>query len=181
MIDAHTHCFPDEPFSNSQVWAEIHEEKHWLNLVNPDKKRSLQGWNSREKTLEVMNQSKIDQVVLLGWYWEHQSTCLWHNELMASWLSAAPDRFIAFASILPNSEVIAQLELAKSMGFRGVGELHPNIQNFSEHKNDWFRMAEWCLQENWPLNLHVTESLNLPHSGYQKTPFQNYLTNLLHK
>lgn len=175
MIDAHIHCFPDEPFSKSQLWAKAHQEQHWLNLVSPKNKRTLQTWNSKEKTLEVMAESKIDQVILLGWYWEHPSTCVWHNKLMASWLSSAPERFIAFASIYPNTEIISQLEFAKSLGFRGVGELHPSIQKFSENKKDWFRMAEWCVQESWPLNIHVTESLNLPHSGYQKTPFNSYL------
>lgn len=175
MIDAHIHCFPETPFSQSKEWAETKNEKYWLSLVNPKNSRSLQSWNSIERTLSVMREAKLDQAILLGWYWEHQSTCIWHNELMASWQKQSPNQFITFASILPNQNVIEQLEYAQSMGFKGVGELHPSIQKFSENKRHWFQMAEWCVQENWPLNLHVTESLNLPHPGYQATPFDCYL------
>ena len=175
MIDAHTHCFPNDPFSNSKVWAQTNKEDYWLRLVAPNKKSSLQRWNTKEQTLKVMDDANIEKIVLLGWYWEHESTCLWHNQLMQSWFKEAPDKFIGFASILPNHSILKQLEIAKSMGFRGVGELHPSVQNFSGNKRHWYQMAEWCIQENWPINIHVTESLNLPHSAYTQTPFQFYL------
>ena len=75
MIDAHTHCFPNDPFSNSKVWAQTNKEDYWLRLIAPNKKSSLQRWNTKEQTLKVMHDANIEKIILLGWYWEHESTC----------------------------------------------------------------------------------------------------------
>lgn len=175
MIDAHTHCFPPDLYKKCESWAHQNKEAHWLSLVAPKNKSSIQGWSSAEETLEQMDLAKVSKSLLLGWYWEHSATCRWHNQLMKSWMDKANNRFIGFASIFPSEAPIDQLEEASSMGFRGVGELHPTIQGFSENKENWYAMAEWCSDKKWPINLHVTEAMNLSHAGYVSTPFQDYL------
>ena len=175
MIDAHTHCFPPEISKDVQAWAKQYNELHWLQLVAPEGKKSLQGWASIDTTLKSMDRAGVEKSILLGWYWEHKATCIRQNELIHAWLEQAPDRFIGFASIHPKADPIDQLERAKAMGFRGVGELHPRLQQYSEHKFEWQALAEWCSRELWPINLHVTEGLNHSHDAYIHTPFDDYL------
>lgn len=175
MIDAHIHCFPPEISNDVHAWAEQYNEPHWLQLVAPVGKKSLQGWASMETTLKSMDRAGVEKSILLGWYWEHKATCIRQNELMHSWLEQAPDRFIGFASIHPQDNPIDQLERAKAMGFRGVGELHPGLQQYSKYKSEWQTLADWCSSEHWPINLHVTEGLNHAHDAYIPTPFDNYL------
>ena len=124
IIDCHTHAYPSELVTDPRAWARVHRESHWSELVSPPDRPSIQGWSDLDSMLLSMDAACVDQAVLLGWYWEHESTCRWHNEAMAKWIQAAPKRLIGFAAIFPNENVIDQLEAAKSMGFRGVGELH---------------------------------------------------------
>ena len=175
MIDAHTHCFPPEISDNITQWAITYNESHWLKLVAPNKKPSLQGYASKEGMIEAMDCAKVSQSILLGWYWENKATCIRHNELMKQWMDFAPMRFHAFASIYPNDEPIQQLELAHSMGFKGVGELHPTIQHYDQYKDRWHTMAEWCETNNWPMNFHVSEGLNVKYPNFIPTPFDIYL------
>ncbi len=175
MIDAHTHCFPNDLFNKCESWAHENQELHWLSLVAPKNKPSIQGWSSAQETLDQMDLAKVSKSLLQGWYWEHQATCRWHNQQMRRWMDLDNNRFIGFASIFPNEAPIAQLEAALSMGFQGVGELHPTIQKFSENKDNWYAMAQWCSDKGWPISLHVTEAMNISHAGYVETPFQDYL------
>jgi predicted TIM-barrel fold metal-dependent hydrolase len=175
MIDAHTHCFPPEISDNITQWATTYNESHWLKLVAPNNKPSLQGYASKEGMIEAMDCAKVSQSILLGWYWENKATCIRHNQLMKQWMDFAPMRFHAFASIYPNDEPIQQLELAHSMGFKGVGELHPTIQHYDQYKDRWHTMAEWCETNNWPMNFHVSEGLNVKYPNFITTPFDIYL------
>ena len=175
MIDAHTHCFPPEISDDAVQWAYTYNEPHWLSLVDPKDKQSLQGWATKEAMIQAMDSAHVSQSILLGWYWEHKATCLKHNELMKEWMDFVPKRYLAFASIYPNEDPIQQLELARSMGFKGVGELHPTIQNYEENKTHWFAMAEWCESNKWPINFHVSEGLNVKYPNFTPTPFDIYL------
>lgn len=180
MIDAHTHCFPPEISKDVHAWAEKYKEPHWLQLVAPKGKQSLQGWASLEMTLRAMDRAGIEKSILLGWYWQQKATCIRQNELIHDWLLSAPDRFIGFASIYPQDDPITQLERAQEMGFRGVGELHPQLQQYSKYKAEWRALAEWCSRRRWPINVHVTEGLNQAHDAYIKTPFDDYLELAIH-
>ena len=175
IIDCHTHVYPSELVNDPRAWARVHGESHWSELVSPPDRPSIQGWSDLDSMLLSMDAGCVDQAVLLGWYWEHESTCRWHNEAMAKWMQAAPKRLIGFAAIYPNENVIDQLEAAKSMGFRGVGELHMGIQDFDNGGPYWQAMARWCVENNWPINCHATEAVGHDHPGSIPTPLQNFV------
>ena len=163
IIDCHTHAYPDEVTSNPLEWANKHGEHHWAELVAPEGRKSIQGWSDPAQMLATMDSANVDEAILLGWYWTKESTCRWHNKVMAEWISYAPDRFNGFASIYPNNNVIDQLETAKALGFIGVGELHIGVQNYQESVTHWQCMAKWCANLDWPINFHVTDtSIRLP-------------------
>lgn len=173
MIDCHTHCFPESIQADPRAWAEAQRESHWAELVAPLDRPSIQDWATPQKMLKAMDHAGIDQAVLLGWYWEQETTCNWHNTEIANWVAQAPDRFIGFASIYPNGNVTEQLNHASELGLRGVGELHCGVQKFNAHSDGWLALAEFCSKHQWPVNLHVTEAAgkNPPHSV--PTPLQS--------
>ncbi len=178
IIDSHTHCYPAELAAAPRAWAEAHGEPHWAELVAPLDRPSIQGWATIEQTLAAMDAAGVAQSVLLGWYWENEATCRWQNEIIAEWVKSAPERFIGFAAIHPGGSaesVIAQCEYALSLGLRGVGELHPGIQQFNSSSEGWQALADWCMAHDWPINLHATEAVGHEHPGSVPTPLNDFL------
>jgi predicted TIM-barrel fold metal-dependent hydrolase len=176
IIDCHTHCYPDEIAAGPRAWAEARRELHWADLVAPRDRKTIQDWADPAKFLARMDEAGVDQAVLLGWYWENEATCRWHNEVIADWVREAPERFIGFAAILPNENVVEQLELARGLGLRGVGELHPGVQGFDAASEAWQALAHWCADRGWPVNCHATAETIPDHPSAVPTPLQDYIT-----
>lgn len=175
IIDCHTHAYPAEVVAAPRAWAEAQGELHWAELVAPSDRKSIQGWSDPEGMLTAMDAAGVAQAVLLGWYWTQECVCRWHNAVMAEWIQSAPDRFIGFAAIFPNENVVDQLEAAKAMGFRGAGEMHIGVQGLDEARLHWETMAKWCASEGWPINFHVTETAGHEHPGAIATPLQEFV------
>lgn len=175
IIDCHTHCYPTALAAQARTWADSRGEHHWANLVAPARRNSIQDWADPPEFLAAMDAASVDRAVLLGWYWQHESTCRWHNAVIAQWVRQAPDRFIGFAAILPNANVIQQLEQAQSLGLRGVGELHPGVQGFDARSPHWRTLADWCAAQHWPVNCHATSESGQDHPDAVATPLQDYI------
>lgn len=175
IIDCHTHCYPEEIAAAPRTWAEARRELHWADLVAPKDRKTIQDWADPEKFLAKMDEAGVNRAVLLGWYWENEATCRWHNEVIAEWVRNNPERFIGFAAILPNQNVIEQLELAQAMGLRGVGELHPGVQGFNPDSKSWQALARWCAAHGWPVNCHATAEKVPDHPSAVPTPLQDYI------
>jgi uncharacterized protein len=175
VIDCHTHCFPIELGQAPQAWAGPRNEPHWADLVAPRDRKSIQDWTSPEKMLRAMDEASVDRAVLLGWYWETEAVCRWHNEQIASWCATEPERFIGYASIRPNENTIAQLKDAHALGLCGVGELHPGVQHFDSTSRHWLELAQWCTERNWPVNFHCTRPIG-DHPLAVPTPLEDYAT-----
>jgi len=175
IIDCHTHCYPDDIVAAPRAWAEARRELHWADLVAPKDRKTIQDWADPEKFLAEMDQADVARAALLGWYWENEATCRWHNEVIAEWVRDQPERFIGFAAILPNENVIEQLELAQAMGLRGVGELHPGVQGFSSDSESWQALARWCAARHWPVNCHATAEQSPDHPSAVPTPLRDYI------
>ncbi len=178
IIDCHTHCYTNELSTDPIAWANANDELHWAKLVTPSGRASIQGWATPDEMLAAMDACGVQKAVLLGWYWENEATCRWHNELIAQWMATAPERFIGFAAIHPGgskADVIKQCNYAQSLGLRGVGELHPGVQQFDSSGAGWQAMANWCIEHNWPVNIHATEVVgrNLP--GTVQTPLRDFV------
>ncbi len=174
IIDCHTHCYPAKVVADPRGWATQQAEPHWAELVAPQNKRSIQGWATPEQMLEAMDQAGVAKAALLGWYWENESTCRWHNEVISEWCECAPERLIGFAAVYPNKAVIDQLEYARSLGLCGVGELHPGVQGFDSASASWHALGDWCTAQHWPVNFHTSRPSG-DHPLAVATPMEDYL------
>jgi len=178
IIDAHTHCYPREAARDPRAWARERGEAHWADLVAPVDRPSLQDWCDVDEMLRAMDAAGVERAVLLGWYWENEATCRWHNRFMAEWMASAPERFVAFAAIQPASgpdATLAQLREAESLGFQGAGELLGPVQGFRFDDPGFEALARWTAERGWPINCHATETAGLDHPGRVDTPLQDFV------
>ena len=176
IIDCHVHRYPSEVSKDPVGFAKTRGEGHWLQLVAPENKTSIQGWADGDKMRADMETSGVDKVALLGWYWENQETCFLHNKWHAEWIKEDSGRFIAFAAAhaLAGNRSIEDLKRARDLGFRGIGEIMPAVQGFSMRDPGWRKIVEFAIDEDWPVNFHVSEPVGRPHQGRFPTPFEDF-------
>ncbi len=177
VIDCHTHAYPEALAADPAGWARARGEAHWSALVAPpDGRASLQGWVTPKRMLADMDAAGVERAVLLGWYWEHQDTCAWHNAWLADCVREAPDRFVAFASVQPRDgeRALEDLKRAVDAGLTGVGEVFPAAQGFSMQDPAWARIVSFAAANKLPLNLHVPEPVGRAYPGRVDAPLADY-------
>jgi len=177
ILDAHVHAYPPELFTDARGWANAHHEPWFADCVAPSDRPSIQGWSDVDQLLHDMDQAQVEQVVLLGWYWQNQSTCEWQNQLFAQWRAAHPDRIQAFATTKPSSgsRGLDNVKRCLDSGFLGIGELLPQVQDFSLADEEFAALVELATSAQVPINLHVTDPLLPPGPGSIATPLETYL------
>ena len=177
MIDCHIHRYPPEVFEKPSAWALRMGESHWSRLVAPANGNSLQGWADRSRLLKDMDRAGLDRVVMLGWYWEHQTSCDLQNQWHLDWLKEDPDRLLAFAAVQPRQGEIAfdSVRRAIDEGCRGIGEMMPAVQGFGRDNSIWLKILQWAQENSIPVNMHVTEPVGHEYAGKVETPLSDYL------
>lgn len=176
-IDSHVHFFPKELRNCPITWAKNHSEPLWQQCVAPTDRQSIQGWASDKEMLKAMDEAAIERVILLGWYWENQTTASSQNRIYKELMLKYPDRISAFAALQPSQTKDALEELAwiKDNGFLGVGELHAQAQGYSL-KSDCFRQILEAMDgSGLILNFHVTDPNSKDHPGKVETPLADFL------
>lgn len=177
VIDSHTHRYPPEVFRDPHAWGIAQKELHWASLVTSTRgKPSLQGWADREQMLEAMDKAGVDRAIMLGWYWEHHSTCELQNRWYAQWIQEDPQRFSAFAGVQPlaGKRALDTVRWAADEGFVGIGELFPRVQGFAMDHPFWLQIVELAIERGLAINIHVTEPVGRDYPGKVETPFAEY-------
>lgn len=178
IIDAHIHAYPPEVFAEPLKWGPAHREAWWTYCVAPPHQPTLQGWATVGQLVLDMDAAGIDQVVMLGWYWENQATCDLQNSWFLDWHRAFPDRIQAFACVNPAAGAPGResLERALDAGLCGIGELLPQAQGGDLLDDNWSRVCALAAARGVPINLHVTDPLGVnPESCVKATPLEPYL------
>ena len=176
IIDCHVHRYPEKVSKDPVAFAESRGEKHWLQLVAPKGKASIQGWANGSEMRNDMEAGGVNKVAMLGWYWENPETCFEHNRWHADWLKEDSEHFLAFAATHPlgGNQSIEDLKRARDSGFQGIGEIMPTVQGFSMQDPEWRRIVEFAIGEDWPVNFHVSEPVGPPHAGRIPTPLEDF-------
>ena len=173
VCDAHVHCYPDEVAGDPQAFARIHGEDHWWNLVSS----GPQGWADTDQLVQAMDRDGIDKAVLVGWYWQNPQSCRLQNDWYARSVQSYPDRLVAFAAVHPDDpDLQQQLEAARDWGAVGLGECFPAIQSAMGWKSPgWDTILKWTTDNDWPVNLHVTEPVGHDYPGRMETPLHELI------
>lgn len=177
IIDAHIHAYPADVFASPRRWAAQRDESWWADTVDPVDRCSIQGWADVDTLIRDMDTAGIDRAVMLGWYWQHQSTCEENNHWMAQWRRAHPDRLYAFAAVNPAAGQMAidQTRRWLNEGFSGIGELLDRVQGYRYADNDFAALAALAADYRAPLNLHVTDPKLHDRPGMQPTPLSEFI------
>ena len=130
IIDCHIHMYPPEVFANPIAWGVARGEPWWTESVAPAKRATIQGWADIPRLIADMDRAGIERSVMLGWYWEQQSTCNEQNGWFIEWVRERRDRLSAFAAVQPaaGQEALDALQRALDVGLCGIGEILPQAQ-----------------------------------------------------
>ena len=177
IIDCHIHMYPLEVFANPIAWGVARGEPWWTESVAPAKRATIQGWADIPRLIADMDRAGIERCVMLGWYWEQQSTCNEQNGWFIEWVRERPDRLSAFAAVQPaaGQEALDALQRALDVGLCGIGEILPQAQGFMFDDPYWERVVGIAIERNLPINLHVTDPLTVNEAVTMPTPLPSYL------
>jgi uncharacterized protein len=179
VIDSHVHLYPPEANRDPAAWAAARGETHWATLCTRQRRngRGVQGFPSVDELLRAMDVAGINQAVLLGWYWQKQSSCEEQNRFYAACLRAHPDRLAAFATVHPaaGEAALAEIRWAQEQGFRGLGELSPHSQQVPSDDPRWGAVLALAGQLKLPVNLHVTDPASREFPGRVLTPLGDFI------
>jgi predicted TIM-barrel fold metal-dependent hydrolase len=177
IIDCHIHMYPPEVFANPIAWGRARREMWWTESVAPAKRATIQGWADIPRLLTDMDRAGIERCVMLGWYWENQSTCDEQNGWFIDWVREHPDRLSAFATVQPRAGQLAidALQRALDSGLCGIGEILPQAQGFPFDDPYWQKVVGIAVERNLPVNLHVTDPLTISDAVTKPTPLPDYL------
>ena len=173
IIDAHIHHYPEELTKDPATWARERGETHWANLMEAN---TLQGWPTLATLLADMERAHIQHTILQGWYWEHLSTCIWHNKWQSTWIKRHPEKLSAFASVQPlaGEAALDALKKAHDDGLQGIGEVFPAAQGFPMNHPTWLKMVSWATEHKMPIMLHVPEPAGHNYAGKISAPLSDY-------
>lgn len=178
IIDSHVHYYADEVIDDPGGWADKHNEQYWRRIVIGENDRvSIQGWASLDKLIKDMDAAGVDKVVLQGWYWEHQETCILQNKWYLDCLKRYPKQIIPFIAVQPKdgARVFEDLEYAYDNGAKGIGEVFPEVQGFSMEDPIWLKVVEWAIEKDFPITMHVTDPIGHDYLGRVESPLREYL------
>lgn len=178
IIDVHVHLYPDEVNADPIGWAGKAGEPLWAAMVEdrPDRK-VRQGWSSVDQLLRDMDAAAVAHAILLGWYWEKQETCAWHNRFYADCVRQHPDRLSAFATTQASSGAAALEEMKRSRddGLIGLGEMCPWSFGAKPTDSEWMQVFHLAVDMSWPVNLHVTDPDGRRYPGRVETPLEDVM------
>lgn len=176
-IDCHVHAYPSAVTQDPRTWAEARRELWWADCVAPHDRPSIQGWADADQMVRDLDVAGIDQAVMLGWYWQHQSTCDEQNAWMHAWQTQHPDRLRAFVAVNPTAGAQALTSTRRwlDQGFLGVGELLATVQGYAYTDEAFTALAELAREYQVPFNLHVTDPKLDGKPGMQSTPLEAFV------
>ena len=126
IVDAHCHILPPS-------FAERREE---LAACDATFAEILASSSARiagaPELLEAMERDGVDHAVVMGMGWSDYDVAVEANDHLIEAVCANPDRLTGFASVNPawGDAAVAEARRCADAGLRGVGELHPDTQDF---------------------------------------------------
>ena len=127
IIDFHAHLYPPS-FKTRREEIIIRQDDTFALLFGNPKARIA----SAPELLLAMDKSNVDVTVTLGLGWTSLNVAREANEYILRAAASSDDRLIPFCSVNPawGNEAVQEIERCAARGARGIGELHPDTQNF---------------------------------------------------
>ncbi len=126
IIDFHAHLYP--PSFKTRRDEIIRQDDTFALLFSNPKAETA----SAPELLQAMDESNVDVTVALGLGWTSLEIAREANDYILDAAAASSGRLIPFCSVNPawGQEAVTEIERCVAKGARGIGELHPDTQNF---------------------------------------------------
>ena len=125
IVDSHVHIFPPEVVRHRSEF--LRRDQFFAELYGNPRARIADA----ETLIESMDESDVKWSVAVGFGWQAQDLCAWHNDYLVESLRAYPDRLVALACVQPtDSRAVGEIERRIGDGCAGVGELMPHGQGY---------------------------------------------------
>ncbi|UCD09644.1 MAG: amidohydrolase [Dehalococcoidales bacterium] len=127
IIDFHTHIFSPRIKENRGKY--VSADPCFAGLYSDEKAKLV----TAEELIESMDNEEIDISVILNIGWTTHELCVETNDYIMEAVSRFPKRLIGFGSIQPLFPESAMKEMERCLrgGIKGIGEIRPDIQQFS--------------------------------------------------
>ena len=125
IVDSHVHIFPPEVSRHRSDF--VRRDQFFAELYENPRARIADA----ETLIESMDEGGVKWSVAVGFGWQSQDLCAWHNDYLVESLKAYPGRMVALACVQPtDSRAVSELERRIGDGCSGVGELMPHGQGY---------------------------------------------------
>lgn len=179
LIDSHVHLYPSAIALDPVAWAQAQGEAHWARLATRRRRDGgpVQLFPTVDELMHELDAAEIDRAVLLGWYWEHASSCELQNQFYADCIRAYPDRLSAFAAVplAKRESALATVALAREQGFAGLGELSPHSVGGAAARRVLPEVLAAAGAARLPVNLHVSDPIARKFAGWVETPLHDFV------
>ena len=122
--------------------------------------------------LKAMTKSGIDHSVVLGFGWTDREVAREVNDYLIDSVMDYGDRLSGFCSVNPGwgAEALAEVERCAAAGLKGIGELHPDSQNFDITSRSMMApIMELAQSLNLPVLVHTSEPVGHQYPGKGRT------------
>lgn len=126
IIDFHTHILPPSIIKERDRYL---ARDATLEALFADPRAPMA---TAEELIAAMDEAGVDLAVTLGMGWSNPEVAREVNDYLLESAERYPRRLVAFCSVNPawGEQALREVERCASLGARGVGELHPDIQGF---------------------------------------------------
>ncbi len=126
IVDSHTHILPGEFRTDRE--RILSRDATFKALFSSEKAQTA----SADDLLTEMTRCGVDVSVVAGYGWTDPATAQLSNNYLLHSAKANPGKLIPLCSANPvwGKAAITEIERCAAEGARGIGELHPDTQNF---------------------------------------------------
>ncbi len=165
LIDSHTHIFPQEYRKSHESILKI--DKTYADLFQKDSPPA-----DAESLVGSMERNSISKSIILGMGWTDYGLALDINDYLIESSKNHPDKLVPFCSINPawGEDALYELERCFNNGARGIGELHPDTQNFDiTSVAEMEGIMKFCEAKQLPVLIHCSEPIGHSYPGKGQT------------
>lgn len=162
IIDSHTHVLPESFRSEKSTY--LRKDSTFRDLFTATTAVPA----TADDLIAEMGESKVDAAVAAGYGWTDINVAREANDYLLDSAKAHPGKIIPFCSANPvwGRAAVEELERCVAAGAKGIGELHPDSQNFLNV--DFVTLAPFfdaARSLGLPVLMHTSEPVGHAYTG----------------
>lgn len=166
IIDFHCHILPPDFPSRHQALSD--QDNTYAALFPKPGFRIA----TVETLLQAMDSAGVDHSVVLGFGWSDFSLTRDVNDYIIQATGQHSDRLTGFCTVNPawGAAALSEVERCTSLGLRGIGELHPDLQDFDITSREGMApFMDLARSLALPVLVHTSEPVGHLYPGKGKT------------